>query len=96
METEIKPTGYLGAFGGPKIKPIWPNAGALNYQEGGDHYQKLRIQPAEYTILNSLGFAEGNIIKYISRHNSKGGIEDLRKARHYLEMIAELVYKEKL
>jgi hypothetical protein len=79
-----------------KIKQIYPNAGALDYQEGGDHYTNFKIQPAEYTILNGLGFAEGNVIKYISRHNFKGGIEDLRKARQYLEMIAEIVYEDVL
>lgn len=96
METEIKPTGYLGAFNGPETESEWPSYDAIDYQEGGDHYKKLSIQPAEYIILNGLGFPEGNVIKYVSRHYSKNGIEDLRKARHYLELLAELVYKEKL
>jgi hypothetical protein len=42
-----------------------------------------------------LGFAEGNIIKYVCRYQKKNGLEDLNKAKHYLEMlIADLVQDE--
>jgi len=52
------------------------------------HY-RMRITPLNYIIANQLGFCEGNIIKYISRYKEKGGIEDLQKARHYLEMMID-------
>jgi len=62
---------------------------SLNHQEGGDHYVTLSIQPAQYIIANDLRFAEGCIVKYVTRWRDKGGVEDLRKARHYLDMLIE-------
>jgi hypothetical protein len=64
----------------------------LTKQVGGDHYKKMVIQPAEFINKNKLLFAEGNAIKYICRHNYKGGEEDVKKAIHYLEMILERDY----
>jgi len=61
-------------------------------QEGGSHYQ-LAIQPIEYINKNGLGYMEGNVIKYVTRHADKGGAEDLRKAIHYLEMLIEWRYE---
>ncbi len=69
---------------------------ALDKQEGGSHYKCFTIQPVEFITKNNLGFCEGNVIKYVCRYKMKNGIEDLRKAKHYLELLAELVYGEKL
>lgn len=69
---------------------------ALNEQIGGNHYKKFVIQPVEFIHKNGIGYIEGCIIKYVCRHRDKGGIEDLRKARHYLELLAELEYGEEL
>ena len=66
---------------------------SLLKQVGGDHYKKMVIQPAEFINKNKLLFAEGNAIKYICRHSEKGGIKDIDKAIHYLEMIKERDYK---
>jgi len=66
---------------------------SLLTQVGGDHYKKMLIQPAEFINKNKLLFAEGNAIKYICRHSSKGGIQDIDKAIHYLEMVKERDYK---
>ena len=66
---------------------------SLLTQVGGDHYKKMAIQPAEFINKNKLLFAEGNAIKYICRHSSKGGIQDIDKAIHYLEMVKERDYK---
>lgn len=63
---------------------------ALNTQIGGNHYSVMDIQPAEYILRNKIGYAEGNVIKYVSRWRSKGGISDLRKARHYLDLLIEI------
>jgi len=62
---------------------------AIRKQIGGSHYQARKIQPVEYIMANRLGFAEGNVIKYVSRWEEKGGVEDLRKAAHYLEFLIE-------
>ena len=62
----------------------------LERQIGGAHYKDFKIQPIEYVHANGIGFAEGNAIKYISRWRGKGGVTDLRKAIHTLEMLIEL------
>ena len=59
-------------------------------QHGGDHYKKQPIQPWDYIAANELGYFEGNVVKYVSRWKDKGGVEDLRKARHYIEKLIEL------
>lgn len=58
-----------------------------NDQVGGNHYLKMKIQPIEYILANDLGFLEGNIVKYVSRYKLKNGVEDLKKAKHCLEML---------
>jgi hypothetical protein len=63
-----------------------------NKQVGGSHYKDLAIQPIEYIHANHLSYLEGNAVKYITRHQSKGGAQDIQKAIHYLEMILELDY----
>lgn len=59
----------------------------LDIQHGGDHYKSRGIQPIEYILANNLGFCEGNCIKYVTRYKDKNGIEDLKKAKHYLEFL---------
>ena len=66
---------------------------SLKKQIGGSHYRDFVIQPAEFINKNGLQFAEGNAIKYICRHSQKGGIQDIEKAIHYLEMVKERDYK---
>jgi len=63
-----------------------------NKQIGGVHYKDMRIQPSEFVNKNKLLFAEGNAIKYICRHASKGEVQDLEKAKHYIDMIIERDY----
>jgi len=63
-------------------------------QVGGSHYKKMKIQPSKFVIENKLLFPEGNVIKYICRHQYKGGKEDLEKAVHFIEMIIERDYKD--
>ena len=69
---------------------------ALEKQEGGSHYKNMKIQPVEFITANKLGFLEGNVIKYITRHANKNGAEDIRKAIHYCEMILATQYKDSL
>lgn len=65
---------------------------ALDKQVGGSHYKEQGIQPVEYIHANKLNFFEGNAVKYITRHRTKGGVADLEKAIHYIELIIELEY----
>ena len=65
-----------------------------NKQVGGNHYKDCKIQPIEYITANNLTYAEGNIIKYVTRSRRKGGKNDLLKAKHYIEMIIEMEYKD--
>ena len=65
----------------------------LDNQVGGDHY-KLAIQPTVYIFANKLGFIEGNIIKYATRHRDKGGAQDIRKVIHYAQLLLKLEYGE--
>ena len=51
------------------------------------HYTQFKIQPAVFVIENGLNYCEGNIVKYVCRYKLKNGIEDLKKARHYLDML---------
>ncbi len=62
---------------------------ALEVQEGGDHYKKLKIQPMEYSMANKLDACQHTIIKYVTRFRDKGGIEDLRKAKHCIDLLIE-------
>jgi hypothetical protein len=53
------------------------------------HYTRFPIQPISYIVENNLDFLEGNVIKYVSRYKYKNGLEDLRKAKHYIEMLIQ-------
>lgn len=58
-----------------------------NKQVGGNHYDRMKIQPITFIVDNDIPFIEGNIIKYVCRWKDKGGIEDLKKAKHYLDIL---------
>jgi len=60
---------------------------ALGMQEGGSHYKDMKIQPVEFIHANNIGFIEGCVIKYVCRYKMKNGIEDLKKAQHFLNLL---------
>ena len=60
-----------------------------------DYYARYDIEPISFIIRNNIPFAEGNVIKYVLRHDMKGGKEDIDKAIRYLEMIKEEKYSAK-
>lgn len=62
---------------------------ALGDQVGGDHYKGLKIQPVQYIMANKLNYCAGNVIKYVTRYKQKGGIIDLEKAKHYIDLLIE-------
>ena len=68
--------------------PLTSNA--LGKQVDGGHYKDLKIQPIEYIHANNIPFAEGCAIKYLTRWRSKGGVKDLEKAKHFIELLIEL------
>lgn len=63
---------------------------ALARQVAGDHYRTMAIQPVEYIHANGIPFIEGCIIKYASRWRDKGGIKDLEKIKHFVDLLIEL------
>jgi len=67
---------------------------ALDRPIGGRHYSDCSIQPVEFIHANRLGFIEGAVIKYVTRHGRKNGAEDIKKAIHFLELLLELEYPD--
>lgn len=66
---------------------------ASKTQVAGTHYAKYKIQPTEFIYNNNVPFIEGNIIKYVMRHRDKNGIEDLKKAKHYIDLLIQFEYE---
>ena len=62
---------------------------------GGQHYKGFVMQPAEYAYWNNLGFCEASVVKYVTRWRQKGGVEDLKKARHFIEMLIQLAQADR-
>jgi len=67
---------------------------AYKKQIGGKHYIKYKIQPSKFVVENRLLYPEGCVIKYVIRHQDKGGKQDLEKAKHMIDMIIERDYGE--
>lgn len=56
------------------------------------HYKNLAIDTLELMSVNFsdeayMGFLEGNVLKYVMRYKMKNGVQDLRKAQYYLELL---------
>ena len=66
---------------------------ALDTQIGGGHYKGMAIQPMEYSMANGMDPCQHTAIKYISRFREKGGIQDLEKAKHCIDMLIEFERK---
>ena len=82
---------YLGTL---HIDGINPVQSALDTQVAGGHYKGLAIQPVEFIHANGIGYFEGNVIKYVTRWRAKGGVADLEKAKHYIDLLIELESKK--
>jgi len=63
-------------------------------QVGGNHYKKYKLQPSQFVTENKLLYPEGCVIKYVVRHQDKGGKQDLEKAKQMKDMIIERDYEE--
>ena len=68
---------------------------AMIHQIGGDHYRSKKVQPIEYIMANDMPFADGNVVKYVSRHRQKNGAEDIKKGIQYFLFILENEYGQK-
>ena len=81
-----------GNSGRPPLQPTPQPAqtGANARQEGGDHYKARRYETWDVILDWNLGYLDGNAVKYLSRWRLKNGIEDLKKARHYLDKLIEV------
>lgn len=53
------------------------------------HYNQGSIEVIDAIEDWNLGFHEGNVVKYVARHRHKNGVEDLKKARWYLDRLIE-------
>lgn len=91
--TEADPLAVVKQGGPSTAAEAAEAALALDRQEGGDHYKDMPIQPAQYIHANALGYFEGNVVKYVSRWRKKNGVEDLKKARHYIDLLLDLETK---
>lgn len=63
---------------------------ALDVQVGGGHYKDMAIQPVEFCFQNKLNNCQTNVVKYITRYKNKNGLEDLKKAKHYIDLLIQL------
>lgn len=62
---------------------------ALDIQVGGGHYKNMPIQPMEFSMANNLDACQHTVVKYVTRFREKGGIQDLEKAKHVIDMLIE-------
>ena len=53
------------------------------------HYTQWKIQPITFITANKLNFCQGNVIKYVMRYNQKNGLEDLKKAKVYIDYLIQ-------
>ena len=70
-------------------------AKVLDSQVGGNHYKDMKVQPSYFIHANGLGFLVGNVIKYVCRYKNKNGLQDLLKARHYIDMLIDAEYPDR-
>lgn len=76
-------------------QPYQVNDRPSKTQIGGDHYKNMAIQPTEFCQKNELNWCESNVIKYVCRHRNKNGLQDLEKAKHYIDLLIEFEYNQK-
>lgn len=62
----------------------------LDTQVGGSHYKNMKIQPIEFCHVNNIPYLEATAIKYLCRWRTKNGLEDLHKAKHFIEVLIAL------
>lgn len=68
-----------------------PASNPLDVQHGGDHYKRLRYQPVQFGTANAYDPCAFSTMKYVSRHEMKGGALDLDKAMHFVDLRIEMI-----
>jgi hypothetical protein len=63
---------------------------SLYTQIGGSHYKDFKIQPVEFCFINNIPYLEATAIKYLCRWRNKGGLQDLEKAKHFIDLLIDL------
>lgn len=81
---------------GMEVSKVMSTTSAFDKQEGGDHYRNMKSQPFGFVRDNNIGHAEGEAIYRLLRWRDKGGIADLKKVIHTVELIIEYEEKRKL
>ena len=71
---------------------VFTPSAPLDTQVGGNHYKDCAIQPVEFAMKNNLDFCQASAIKYIVRHASKNGKQDLEKAKHFIDLLIQFHY----
>lgn len=97
FEDDVRPHGVevISTSSPVEIKGLDENIiSSLKKQYGGNHYKSLAIEPVEYAYKNNLDFFQGNVVKYITRFRDKNGLEDLKKAKHYIDLLIQFEYGE--
>ena len=87
-----KQTAFADVFyNSSSVRPGLGSSSALSRQVGGSHYKDKGSSMQPWAIIDAWGldFYGGNVLKYILRAKHKGGLEDLQKARHYLDKMIE-------
>lgn len=91
---DVEVSSFSDAF--PKINNDLEYSDPLDVQVEGDYYKQGGIQPIEYIHSNKLGYIEGCVVKYITRYkfknNGKDCIKDLKKIKHYIDLLIKLEY----
>lgn len=86
LKEHIKDMGY--------IDEVNQNDNPMNIQIGGTHYKDYNIQPIEFIHANKIPFCEANAIKYLCRWRNKNGVQDLEKAKHYIDLLIYIESKK--
>lgn len=63
---------------------------ANDTQVAGDHYKRHKYETWDVILDWELGYLDGNAVKYLSRWRLKGGVQDLKKAAHYIQKLIEV------
>lgn len=83
------PTGYVPRRVQVQAEQQAKQASPWDTQVGGTHYTKCGIQPFEYSMRNGLDPMQHTVVKYVTRFRDKGGIADLEKAKHTIDLLIQ-------
>ena len=59
-------------------------------QVGGGHYKGQKVEHWDFVMMHDIPYMEAQVIKYMMRWRKKNGVEDLRKAEHFIRKLIEV------